>query len=84
MAVEDAVVLAKHLAASGDEVNRAFVAYQQERYLRTTRVQITARLYGELYHATDASADFRRQLLAGRTAEQSYNGMAWLYEGIRV
>ena len=86
MAIEDAVILAKHLKALPDNAdpNPAFLAYQQERYLRTTRVQITARFYGELYHATDASADFRRQLLANRTPEQSYNGMAWLYEGINV
>jgi len=84
MAMEDGVILAKHLAVAGDQINRAFLAYQQERYLRTTRVQITARLYGELYHAADATADFRKQLLAGRTPEQSYNGMAWLYEGIKV
>ncbi|MSQ70010.1 MAG: 3-hydroxybenzoate 6-monooxygenase [Betaproteobacteria bacterium] len=84
MAMEDGAVLAKHLAGAGDDVNRAFLDYQQERYLRTTRVQITARLYGDLYHAADATADFRKQLLAGRTPEQSYNGMAWLYDGIRV
>ena len=87
MATEDAVVLARHLANAGDDagaINAAFLAYQQERYLRTTRVQITARLYGELYHAADASADFRKQLLAGRTPQQSYDGMAWLYNGINV
>ena len=30
---------------------RAFKAYQQQRYLRTGRVQIMARVYGEFYHA---------------------------------
>jgi salicylate hydroxylase len=79
MAIEDAVVLADRLAASKGDVNGAFLAYQQARYLRTTRVQLTARMYGNIYHAADAVRDLRRQMLAGRTAEQAYNGVAWLY-----
>jgi 3-hydroxybenzoate 6-monooxygenase len=84
MAVEDACVLAKQYADSPNNPNAAFLRYQEARYLRTTRVQITARLYGELYHAADATADFRRQMLHGRSAEQAYNGMAWLYDGVTV
>ncbi len=79
MAVEDAVVLADKLAAANGDYRGAFLAYQQERYLRTTRVQLTARMYGEIYHASDAVRDLRRQMLAGRTPEQAYNGVAWLY-----
>jgi len=84
MAIEDACVLARQYAQSPGDPNAAFLRYQRARYLRTTRVQITARLYGELYHAADATADFRRQMLFGRSAEQAYNGMAWLYDGITV
>jgi salicylate hydroxylase len=79
MAIEDAVVLAGKVAAAKGDYNGAFLAYQQERYLRTTRVQLTARMYGDIYHASDAVRDLRRQLLAGRTPEQAYNGVAWLY-----
>jgi 2-polyprenyl-6-methoxyphenol hydroxylase-like FAD-dependent oxidoreductase len=79
MAIEDAVVLADRLAASKGDFNAAFLAYQQARYLRTTRVQLTARMYGDIYHASDAVRDLRRQMLAGRTPEQAYNGVAWLY-----
>ena len=82
MAIEDAVVLANRLAAAGGDFHAAFIAYQKERYLRTTRAQITARLYGDLYHATDAVRDLRRQLLAGRTPEEAYAGIAWLYDGV--
>ena len=53
-----------------------------QRYLRTARVQLTARMYGDIYHAADAMRDLRRQMLAGRTPEQAYNGVAWLYDGI--
>jgi len=82
MAIEDAVVLARKLAETKGDYNTAFLAYQRERYLRTTRVQLTARMYGDIYHATDAVRDLRRQMLAGRTPEQAYNGVAWLYDGI--
>ena len=34
----------------------AFRAYQQARYLRTGRVQIMARVYGEFYHASGVAA----------------------------
>ena len=79
MAIEDAVVLADKLASAKGDYQGAFAAYQQERYLRTTRVQLTARMYGDIYHASDAVRDLRRQMLAGRTPEQAYNGVAWLY-----
>ena len=82
MAIEDAVVLARNLADAKGDYHAAFIAYQQQRYLRTARVQLTARMYGDVYHAADATRDLRRQMLAGRTPEQAYNGMAWLYDGI--
>ena len=82
MAIEDAVVLADQVEAANGDFAAAFLAYQQQRYLRTTRVQLTARFYGDIYHAADAVRDLRRQLLAGRTPEQAYSGVAWLYDGI--
>ena len=75
------ILIAGCAAAKGD-YRAAFLAYQQQRYLRTARVQLTARLYGDIYHATDAVRDLRRQMLAGRAPQQAYNGMAWLYDGI--
>jgi 2-polyprenyl-6-methoxyphenol hydroxylase-like FAD-dependent oxidoreductase len=84
MAIEDAVILAKHAAATPDDLPGAFVRYQRERYLRTTRLQVTARIYGEIYHAADAVRDLRKAMLAGRSVDQVINGMAWLYDGIEV
>jgi len=82
MATEDAVCLAEKVAATPDDVPRAFKAYQQQRYLRTGCVQIMARVYGEFYHARGVAAELRYAALHGRTAEQSYDGMAWLYDGM--
>jgi len=82
MAVEDAVVLADQIDIAGDDFAAAFVAYQQARYLRTGRVQLTARYYGEAYHADGVTAELRNQMLNGRSPQQAMEGLAWLYDGI--
>jgi salicylate hydroxylase len=79
MATEDAVWLAEKMAAQPDDLPAAFKAYVQQRYLRTARVQIMARVYGEFYHARGPTAELRDQMLGGRSAEQAYDSMAWLY-----
>ncbi len=81
MATEDAVVLGETLAKMPDDIPGAFRAYQQKRYLRTGRVQIMARVYGEFYHARGVAAELRYAALHDRTPEQSYDGVEWLYGG---
>jgi len=81
MATEDAVCLAHHLARTAEPAT-GFLAYQADRYLRTARVQMTARLYGDIYHAAGPVAELRRMMLSGRTAEQAYTGVNWLYAGV--
>lgn len=80
MAMEDAVCLADELASPPHDVAAAFGRYQQQRYLRTARVQLTARLYGFVYHASGASADLRNEFLKSKTPEQVFESMAWIYE----
>ena len=63
MATEDAVVLADEVAATPDDLPAAFKRYQQVRYLRTGRVQIMARIYGEFYHARGVAAELRDMAL---------------------
>ena len=82
MATEDAVCLATRVAANGDEVETAFKEYQQLRYLRTARVQLTARLFGDIYHAEGATADLRNAMLGAQDPSKPGEGMAWLYEGL--
>jgi salicylate hydroxylase len=81
MATEDAVILSEELARQPDDIPAAFKAYNEKRYLRTAQVQIMARIYGEFYHARGPTAELRNKMLAGRTPQQSYNGVAWLYDG---
>jgi 3-hydroxybenzoate 6-monooxygenase len=82
MASEDAVCLAEKMAEMPNDIPGAFKAYENERYLRTGRVQIMARIYGEFYHASGVTAELRYQVLHDRTAEQAYAGMEWLYGGM--
>lgn len=81
MAMEDAVLLADCVDLHNGDLAGAFQEYQQARYLRAGRVQLTARVYGQIYHAAGVTAELRDQMLAGRTADQAYSGMAWLYDG---
>ena len=82
MATEDSVCLAEKVSEQPDDLPAAFHAYVQQRYLRTARVQIMARVYGDFYHARGPAAELRNQLLGPRTPEQSYDGIAWLYGGM--
>jgi salicylate hydroxylase len=79
MAIEDAVCLANKIEESQNNFAAAFQAYQQARYLRTGRVQIMARVYGELYHASNVARELRNLTLAARTPEQAFESMEWLY-----
>jgi len=40
-----------------------------------------ARVYGEVYHARGVVAELREMALAPRTAEESFESIAWLYGG---
>jgi salicylate hydroxylase len=81
MAVEDAVQLAEEVTVRPTDLPAAFRAYQQARYLRTGKVQIMSRVYGQFYHAAGVTAELRNQMLAPRTPEQAYEAASWLYAG---
>ncbi|MEX0840911.1 MAG: 3-hydroxybenzoate 6-monooxygenase [Xanthobacteraceae bacterium] len=81
MATEDGVTLAEKMAERPNDLAAAFKNYEQSRYLRTGRVQIMARVYGEFYHARGVAAELRYAMLAGRTPQQAYDGIEWLYGG---
>ncbi len=78
-ATEDAVALAERVAEQPDDMEAAFKAYHLSRYLRTARVQIMARVYGEFYHARGPAAELRDAMLSSRTPSQSYDSIEWLY-----
>jgi salicylate hydroxylase len=78
MAIEDAVCLANEIEASGRNYEAAFRKYQELRYLRTARVQIMARVYGEVYHANAVVRELRNKVLREWAAQGGVD-MSWLY-----
>ena len=51
-ALEDASYLADMLHKHGDNIEQAFLDYQEERIPRTAYVQTSARMWGEIIHNT--------------------------------
>jgi salicylate hydroxylase len=84
MAIEDAAILADKIVLHGDDLEQAFVAYQNERYLRTGRVQLFARYYGHMIHATGVERELRNTYLKSRRPLDVHEDLAWLYEGISI
>ncbi len=82
MAIEDAAVLGASLKRAGGDFERAFAEYQQLRYLRTARVQLTARFYGDIYHAAGVTRELRNQLFQSGAESAGFAGLSWLYRGI--
>ena len=78
MALEDGVCLAEQVVAYGDDYAAAFKKYQELRYLRTARVQMMARVFGQIYHAEGVQRELRNQILGEWTAQGSLD-MSWLY-----
>ncbi len=81
-AIEDAVVLGAAVARHGDDLPAAFTAYERARYLRTGRVQLTARFYGDIYHASGVARELRNQMFQSAAESAGFAGLQWMYRGI--
>jgi 3-hydroxybenzoate 6-monooxygenase len=81
-AIEDSVVLGEALQAARGDVALAFEKYQQARYLRTGRVQLTARFYGDIYHAAGVTRELRNRMFQSGKESAGFAGLKWMYEGI--
>ncbi len=78
MALEDAVVIADTLSR-GDDVTAAFEAFETYRHLRTARVQLTSRQFGDIYHAAGVYRDLRNHLLGSARPELLSDALAWVF-----
>lgn len=56
--------------------------YQKSRCLRTARVQLTAWLYGDIYHAAGATRELRNQLFRSGKESAGFASLSWMYQGI--
>src|SRR5207247_9924081 len=81
IAIEDSVCLADSVDEPAGDFPAAFQVYQAARYLRTARVQVMARVYGEIFHTSGVVRELRNTLLAGRTPKDALQPMDWLYSG---
>lgn len=77
-AIEDALSLAKRVAASPSDPAAALQAYERDRVLRTARVQITARAMGAYFHLAGVPAIVRNDLMERRSTDD-YGMLDWLY-----
>lgn len=84
MAIEDAVVLAKHVGSCDGDFEKAFRAYQDERYLRTAQIQLFSRAYGDGHHADGVARDLRNYLISSRTTEENYQWISLMFDGIEL
>ncbi|WP_297835879.1 3-hydroxybenzoate 6-monooxygenase [Pseudomonas sp.] len=78
-ALEDAVVLGQAIKQCNFDLQAAFRLYETIRIPRTARILWSAREMGRLYHAKGIERQVRNQLWDGRTQEQFYDAMQWLY-----
>jgi 2-polyprenyl-6-methoxyphenol hydroxylase-like FAD-dependent oxidoreductase len=81
-AIEDAVVLGEALKHTRNDVPSAFQKYQKARYLRTGRVQLTARFYGDIYHASGVARELRNRMFQGGRESAGFAGLQWMYQGL--
>ncbi|MGN9840971.1 3-hydroxybenzoate 6-monooxygenase [Nonomuraea sp. H19] len=80
MALEDAVVLGRLLDCAADDIPQRLEKYNAERRERTARTQLVAREMGtRLYHPAGEAARARNALLAGLSADELYDQVAWLH-----
>jgi len=79
MALEDAICLGVAANESNGDFAQAFRRYQEVRIVRTARVQISSLMMDRLNHAKGVERKVRNSLFEGRTAEEYYDRLAWLY-----
>jgi salicylate hydroxylase len=79
MALEDAICLAHAADESDGDFARAFLRYQELRIVRTARVQISSLMMDRLNHAKGVERKVRNSLFEGRSPEEFYDRLAWLY-----
>jgi 2-polyprenyl-6-methoxyphenol hydroxylase-like FAD-dependent oxidoreductase len=79
MALEDAICLGAAAHEADGDFSRAFQRYQDIRIVRTARVQISSMMMTKLNHAKGVERKVRNSLFEGRTPDEFYDRLAWLY-----
>ncbi len=80
MALEDAVCLSHCMENYSDDIENALETYQNQRRVRTARVQMNSRLIGDyIYHPDDAQAAVRDHVMSNMTPDEWCDQLHWLY-----
>lgn len=79
-ALEDAVCLGACADAADGDFTAAFGDYHRLRLVRASRVQISSKMLGMLFHAADGVERLvRNSLFQGRAAERYYDALEWIF-----
>jgi len=84
MAIEDGPCLADCLAAADGDHDAAFRRYEAARSVRTARVTLESRSIWDVYHADGIAREVYWQMLGERREADTFQCLAWLYDGFRV
>jgi salicylate hydroxylase len=79
MALEDAVCLAACADAADGDFPAAFLDYQNKRLVRASRVQVSSKLLGLVFHAQGVERLIRNDIYQGRSPERYYDALEWLF-----
>ena len=80
MAMEDAVHLSSGFADPHTDPAEILRDYQDQRRLRTARVQLQSREIGDhIYHPSGAHAALRNKAMREKSARDWYDQLSWLY-----
>jgi 2-polyprenyl-6-methoxyphenol hydroxylase-like FAD-dependent oxidoreductase len=85
MAIEDAVCLAEMVQQHRGDFAGAFRANERARYLRTARVQFESRYHWDnFYHVGGIEREVARAIWSGRSEQEMFDCLAWLYDGFEL
>lgn len=84
MAIEDGPCLADCIHASKGDQEAAFRRFENARSVRTARVTLESRAIWDVYHADGIARDVYWQKLGERSEADTFQCLAWLYDGFRL
>jgi salicylate hydroxylase len=84
MAIEDGLCLADCIAAANGDHEAAFRRYENARVVRTARVTLESRYIWDVYHSDGINREVYWQMLAERTEADTFQCLAWLYDGFAL
>lgn len=81
MAIEDGLCLGDCIAAANGDYEAAFRRYESARVVRTARVTLESRYIWNVYHSDGINREVYWQMLGERSEADTFQCLAWLYDG---